>query len=98
MTTPEGKVKAEIVAYLKTLVPDLWFWCVQDRFTSGIMDIVGCYRGQFIAIEVKRPRGKARRLQRYIMDKVIRAGAVCVVADDVKIVQDLIGGLDAGRQ
>lgn len=94
MMTPEARVKAAIVVYLKHRVPDVWFWCVQDRFTSGVMDIVGVYKGHFFAIEVKRPGGRARRLQKYIMDKVIRAGGHVVVADNLAVVEDLFRRLD----
>lgn len=94
--TPEGIVKQVVVKYLRTLFPDVWFWCVQDRFTAGIMDIVGCYRGKFFSIELKRPGGKARRLQAYIMNKVHKSGGEAIVADCVDDVRAMMGRLENG--
>jgi len=55
-TTPEGKVKAAIKAFLKTL-PRCWFFMPVSNGmgTMGIPDIICCYRGVFLAIECKAP-------------------------------------------
>lgn len=54
-TTPEGKLKKEVKAYLKK--KGAWFYMpVQNGMGEvGIPDIVGCYRGLFFAIETKAP-------------------------------------------
>lgn len=53
--TPEGRIKKKIKEFLNK-VPSLWYYTPQDRYTSGIPDIIGCYRGLFFALEVKDPR------------------------------------------
>lgn len=40
--------------YLKS-IPQLWCFKASEKFYSGIPDIIGCYRGKFFAIELKRP-------------------------------------------
>lgn len=48
---------------------------------SGVPDIVGCYAGRFIALEVKMPglEGTASSRQVYIMDKIKGAGGITTV-------------------
>lgn len=91
--TPEGKIKLAILRYLRNL-DNMWFWCVQDRFTSGIMDIVGCYCGYFIGIEVKVYVKDQTALQRHTMNKALSAGACCIVAVCVEDVIQFIGSID----
>jgi len=90
--TPEGKVKAEIVDYLKTMRPDIWYYCAQDRFTAGIPDIICCYRGRFIGIEVKRieynkDMRRYNRLQEVIGEKIVEAGGDHCIATSIENVK-----------
>lgn len=90
--TPEARVKKKIVDYLKK-VEDLKFFCVQDRYTAGIPDILVCYRGYFFAFEVKAPTGKLSVIQRITLDEIKEAGGKAVAVrsvDDVKNI--LLGG------
>lgn len=60
---------------------------------AGIPDIIGCYRGRFVAFEVKRPGGKATKLQAYTMMKIREAGGVTSLiysADDACQIIDRI--------
>lgn len=41
--------------------------------TSGIPDIIACYRGRFVAFEVKTPTGKLTKLQEITMQQIIEA-------------------------
>ena len=54
---PEGKVKAEI----KKILADYNCWYFMPMMNgygrSGIPDFVGCYKGQFFAIEAKSESG-----------------------------------------
>lgn len=44
---------------------------------AGIPDIIGCYRGRFVAFECKRDEnGEPTRLQAYMMKKIREAGGV----------------------
>lgn len=60
---------------------------------NGCPDILACYRGHFLAIEVKTPHGTVRPNQRYQLDKIDDAGGQAIVArsiDPVKLALDRI--------
>jgi Holliday junction resolvase len=45
--------------------------------TRGLPDIIGCYRGRYIAFEVKRDAsGKPTALQQFRMEEIKRAGGI----------------------
>jgi penicillin-binding protein-related factor A (putative recombinase) len=54
-------------------------------FTSkkGIADIIGIYKGRFLAIEVKSSRGKVSPEQKKFIDDVNREGGVGLIVYDV---------------
>lgn len=58
--TPESKIKKEIDAYLKTLGHNWWGFkpMMMGYGRKGIPDIIGCYKGYFVALEVKSDIGK----------------------------------------
>lgn len=47
---------------------------------SGIPDILGCYHGRFIGIEMKVPGKEATTLQKYVIKEIIKAGGRAGVA------------------
>lgn len=78
--TPEGKVKDEIKAHLKALGA-YFFMPVQMGFGVRTVDILACFKGRFLAIEVKRPGGGVLTdNQRGVLVAVRRAGGVALVA------------------
>lgn len=53
---------------------------------AGLPDLIVCYRGKFIGIEVKMPGNKPSARQKFVHDQIRRAGGIVVVAysiDDV---------------
>lgn len=86
MATPEGRVKAQIKGFLKTLT-DCWFYMpVQNGMgTVGIPDIIACIRGVFVAIEVKAPGklGNVTPNQANVLNAVLAAGGVAMVVDSL---------------
>jgi Holliday junction resolvase len=48
------------------------FWKASDRFKAGVPDVIGCYLGRFIAIEMKVDYGKPTELQVYTMKEIIK--------------------------
>ena len=86
--TPENKVKKDLKKYLDS-IPNLFYYSATagQYSTSGIPDIVGCYLGEFFAIEVKAPgrrkekdRG-ASALQMIQMGKIRVSGGFTMVFD-----------------
>ena len=53
----------------------------------GVSDILCCYKGQFIAIELKVGKNQPTKLQSHFIKKIIETGgkgAICRCLDEVK--------------
>lgn len=62
----------------------------------GVPDIVGCWRGHFVGLEVKRPGvGRVSELQKHRVDQIRGAGGVAAVVYSVDDVKRLLEGLAA---
>lgn len=81
--TPEGAVKNEIKKLLKKM-RKTFFWFVQDRFTAGIPDVIGCCRGLFFALEIKAPGERPNTLQTIVLRLLRAAGAKADWTDSVE--------------
>jgi hypothetical protein len=78
--TPEGKVKADIDAGLKQIGAYV-FKPVQSGFGKRGIDYYVCWRGRFIGIEAKRPRGsRLTRKQADTLAGIEAAGGLSIVA------------------
>lgn len=98
--TPEAKVKTKIVAYLKSLrdglrVPLYWFSPVGSMYgKAGVPDIIVCWGGMFVGIEVKAP-GKIKNtstLQDVAHKSIRAANGRVIVVDDVEMVKEFFEG------
>lgn len=92
----ESEIQRDIIKYLKKL-PGLWLFKVCGGSTmqkAGVPDIIGCYQGQFFAIEVKRPGKRPTTLQKHVLDTLIRCGALVGVAVCVEDAQRILGVLE----
>ena len=49
----ESAVKKQLLKRLKK-IPNLYFFTKEAASLRGIPDIIGCYRGRFFALEIKR--------------------------------------------
>lgn len=80
--TPEAKVKATVVAQLKELGA-YYFYPVTGGFgSSGVPDIVGCYKGRFFGIECKANGNKPTELQKMNLKKIEEEGGIAIVVDE----------------
>jgi activator of 2-hydroxyglutaryl-CoA dehydratase len=86
MTTPEGVVKKEIKKWLD-VQKVYYFMPVQTGYGRRTVDILLCWHGQFVAVEVKRPGGTAKKFQARIIADVIKAGGVGVSVDSLQALQ-----------
>jgi hypothetical protein len=57
----------------------------------GSSDLIGIYRGKFLAVEVKRPGGKATREQLYFLDIIRRNGGIAGIVHSAEEALKLIG-------
>lgn len=87
----ERDVVAAIKKYLISLGRDIFFWKEHGGpySTSGIPDIICCYKGRFLGLEAKLPGGKLTELQKRALDKINAAGGIArrvQSVDDVKVI------------
>lgn len=92
----ESKISKEVVEWLNSLPQSNFFKLHIDIWNpTGQVDIHGCYKGRYLAIEMKRPsnRNGATALQKQRILDWIAAGAVSFVAtgkDDIAPVLALL--------
>lgn len=68
---------------------------VRANTAAGCSDVLACYRGRLIALEVKRDgRAKATATQEAFLADVRRAGGVAEVVSDVTQVAELLDTID----
>ena len=87
----ERDIVAAIKRYLASLGSDVFYFKEHGGAygTSGIPDIICCYKGRFLGLEAKLPGGKLTELQKRALDKINRAGGIArrvESADDVKAI------------
>jgi len=83
--TPEGRVKDAVVKILKTHSVFYFFPATFGMGSSGIPDIVACYKGVFIGIECKAGKNKPTALQLAKISAIIEAGGVAIVVNEENI-------------
>lgn len=88
MKTPEGRVKDEIRKWLKEQGAYV-FSSVQMGIGSRTLDLLVCWKGRFVAIEVKAPGKKPTKLQLQIMADISKAGGVSMWTDCLEDVQSM---------
>ena len=59
----------------------------------GVPDILACYKGRFIGIEVKNETGKTSPLQDYNIEAIKKAGGISLVARSVEDVEKEIDNI-----
>jgi hypothetical protein len=94
--TPEGKVKAEIKAYLDS-IGAYYFMPVQMGYGAKTLDFLVCYKGRFIGIEAKREDAEATKYQIQTMRHIAEAGGDALVVagvNQMSALQYLIGAID----
>ena len=87
----ESTITNNIRKYLAT-VPGLFFWKTHGaQFgKAGIPDIIICYHGKFIALEVKASGRMPTALQSNTIGKIRKAGGIAYVVYSLREVQEII--------
>lgn len=80
--TPEVKVKKKVVAQLKALGAYFFYPVTGGYGGSGVPDIVGCYKGNFFAIECKAGKNKPTALQQKNLDAIKAQGGIALVVNE----------------
>lgn len=85
----EKSLQRSVRAFLKTQPG--WWIKTSDRFIAGYPDIIGCFFGNFIAIELKRPGSKGPTpLQQHNMELIKKSGGKAVWVTSLKEVKELV--------
>jgi hypothetical protein len=104
--TPEGRVKSKVKKILDSKGHDLFYYMpVQNGMgVVGIPDIVGCYKGKFIAIETKKPNKNPTTVEQRMkkctpnqlnrLNEIVAAEGYAIVCDDPEQVTDLLNRID----
>jgi hypothetical protein len=58
-------------------------WKVEYGLHEGASDLIGCFRGRFVSLEVKRPGEYPTRVQREWLALIDRLGGVAAVVRSV---------------
>lgn len=95
----EKNFENKIKSYLKD--QGAWFikyWAGAQFTKSGIPDILSCFNGYFVAIELKGPNGKATKLQWHNIEKINQANGYAIVLypKDFQLFKNLIVNLKVG--
>jgi len=100
---PKAKIKpqseTELTKAIRHLLDRLGIWNwkpVQQGFgcKKGIPDIICCWQGKFLAIEVKVGNNTTSEHQDKVMKEILRAGGITFVARSIDDVIDKLGVRD----
>ncbi len=81
-TTPEKKVKDQVVKILKAHGVYYFFPATFGMGRSGVPDIICCYKGQFIGIECKAGKNTTTALQDRELAAIKAAGGLPLVVNE----------------
>ena len=96
----ERDVVTAIKHYLASYGSEIFFWKEHGGpyGTSGVPDIICCYKGHFLGLEVKLPGGRLTELQKRAIDKINRAGGIACRVESVDDVRTVIARIDMERR
>lgn len=88
----EQDIQRKIIKYLESI--GAYVVKVVSASKAGVPDILCCYNGKFIGIEVKKPEAKntVSELQKYNLAKIEACGGLSLVAWDLQIVKEFFDG------
>jgi len=90
----EKEVQAKITKWLAKR-DGVWFTKSVLMNSNGVPDLLICYRGVFIALEVKRPvGGRLSALQKIQIEAIEKAGGVARVVRSLDEVKEIINKID----
>ena len=86
----EKNIENKIKSYLKSKGAYYFKHHGNQYSQVGVPDIIACYKGRFIGIEVKNETGKTSPLQEINLKMINEAGGIGIVARSVKDVEKVI--------
>jgi hypothetical protein len=89
MITPEGRVKKQIRDWLREQGAYI-FSPVQMGYGASTLDLLVCWNGRFVGIEVKAPGKKPTDRQYAICDEITMAGGRSIIAWSLEDVAEML--------
>jgi hypothetical protein len=84
--TPEKKVKTAVGKLLARYGVYFFYPVATGMGRAGIPDIIGCFKGHFIAIECKAGKNTTTALQERELYNIQSAGGIAIVINESNIV------------
>ena len=94
-STLEAPIRKRINAYLKRMGAWVYHPHGAGASMAGAPDLLVCYKGRFLGLEVKRPGGKATELQAHTLEEITEAGGVSSVVTSVEEVETILRRVDS---
>lgn len=88
----ESDLTRSVAQMIRREFSDVWFYKVNDRFTSGLPDLLLCVEGQLYGIELKIGKNKPTKLQQHFIDKINACGGRAICARSVDEVRIFLKG------
>ena len=90
MANSEQQIQTKIISVLENR--GAYVVKIVSATRAGVPDILACYQGNFIGIEVKKPSTKTNvsKLQQYNLQKIIDAKGRAIVAWEPEQVEELL--------
>lgn len=96
MATPEKKVKVKVCGILKKLGAYYFYASTGGYGSSGVPDIIACYKGKFFGIECKANGNKPTALQQKHLRDISVQGGVSLLIDETNV--DMLEYYVTGKQ
>lgn len=90
----EKNIENKIKSYLKSKGAYYVKYFGNQFSQVGVPDILACYKGYFVGIEVKNEKGKTSALQDINLEQIKRAGGFSLVARSVEDVAKMLEDID----
>jgi Holliday junction resolvase len=94
MSGPETRIQRAIQKMVKSRGGFVFKVHGSETMMAGLPDLVVCYKGYFIAFEVKTPVGKLSERQRYVHRMMSRAEAIVAVPTSVAEASAVLDDVD----
>lgn len=87
----EKTITNQILKYLKS-EPECFAFKEHGGLygVSGLPDIICCYKGKFMAFEVKTPQGKLSKLQEIAIKRINESGGMAFKVTSLQEVKDIL--------
>ena len=92
----ESSIQKEILTYLKHKKVFHIRFQAQSNI-NGIPDIICCYKGFFLGLELKQEKGKPTELQLKKLEAINNNGGIGVIIKSVEEVKELFDNIDRGK-